>query len=165
MNRPPEYRKEYCMIHLRPATNADLLLMFKWRNHPEVYKGFYSQTSPLNWHEHLGWWATRPSSWITFIICDTKPVGLINIGQLDHWSPELGWLISYDNWGKGYTQEAIKLAFEYLKERGYQYCHTTIKRDNEASNHIAWKLGFSPLGQAREAETWLTKDLNQNCLI
>ena len=152
-------------MYLRPATDSDLLFMFETRNLPQVYQGFYSQKSPLTWHEHLGWWATRPSSWHSFIIeVDNVPVGVINIGQTCHWSPELGWYIHPDYWNKGYVTMAIKLAFEWLKERGFQYCHTTIKWDNDASNHVAWKLGFVSSGQAREGESWLIKDLTQNCL-
>ena len=148
------------MIHLRPAQEADLLFMFKTRNLPEVYQGFYSQKAPLSWHEHLGWWSTRPSSWQSFIIqLDDVPIGVINVGQQDHWSPELGWFLHPDYWGKGYCKEALKIVFEYLKERGYKYCHTTIKWENERSTNLAHRLGFTPMGGAREGEIWLTKDL------
>ena len=152
------------MIKLRPATEADLSLMFKWRNQPEVYQGFYQQTKPLTWGEHRNWWYSRPSSWSTFIILlDDKPIGLINIGQQEHWSPEIGWMIGeVSEWGKGYGKEAIKQAVQYLKDRGYDYCHTTIKMDNERSLNMAWKLGFEAQCGAREGELWLTKNLTLN---
>jgi len=155
------------MITIRPATEADIPLVFAWRNKPEVYQGFYSHKSSLNYFEHLNWWYSRPHSWHMFIIMlDEKPIGLINIGQCEHWSPELGWMIGEtEYWSKGYCQEALKLVFEWLKERGYKHCHTTIKWDNEASGHLAWKLGFVLQGEAREGESWLTKNLTTNYLI
>jgi RimJ/RimL family protein N-acetyltransferase len=155
------------MITLRPATDADLPLMFAWRNNPEVYQGFYQQTKPLTWSEHRNWWYSRPSSWKSFIIqLEEKPIGVINLGQLEHWSPEIGWYVGeVDEWGHGYGKEAVRLAMLYLKERGYEYCHTTIKWDNERSIKIAWKLGFQEQSQAREGEIWLTNNLKQNYLL
>ena len=155
------------MITLRLATDTDLPLMLSWRNQPEVYQGFYQQTEPLGWGEHRNWWHSRPSSWKTFIVLlDKKPVGVINIGQLEHWSPELGWYMGdLEEWGKGYMKQALIEAFKWLKARGYEHCHSTIKMDNERSIHLAWRLGFICLGGAREGELWLTRDLTLNYLI
>jgi RimJ/RimL family protein N-acetyltransferase len=152
------------MISLRTATDADLPLMFKWRNQPEVYEGFYSQKEPLTWGEHRNWWYSRPSSWKTFIVYnDEIPIGVINLGQLEHWSPEIGWYIGeIDEWGKGYGTEAVRQALLWLKEQGYEYCHTTIKWDNNRSIRLAWNLGFESLCAAREGEMWLTNDLKTN---
>ena len=164
------------MITLRPATEADLPLMFKWRNQPEVYEGFYQQTRPLTWGEHHNWWYSRPSSWMTFILermpetkeekGRVKDIGVINIGQMEHWSPELGWYMGdLNEWRKGYMKEALIQVMKFLKERGYEYCHTTIKMDNERSLHLAYRLGFEMLGGAREGEFWLTRNLTNNYLI
>jgi len=155
------------MITLREATSSDLSLMFKWRNDPEIYQGFYQQTEPLQWEEHENWWASRPPSWETSIIMlGEEPIGVVNIGQMEHWSPEIGYYLgSSEYFGKGYMKEALLQTFDYLKERGYDYCHTTIKIENERSSGLAWRLGFTMLGGAREEEVWLTKDLRQTCLI
>ncbi len=158
------------MVKLRSVTEMDLPLIFTARSNPDIYQGFYSQKSPLKWEEHYNWWHSRPSSWKSFIIYlddeSVRPVGLINIGQMEHWSPELGWtLFAVSDWGKGYAKEAVKLAFDYLKSKNYQWCHTTIKMDNERSIHLAWKLGFQVIGGAREGELWLTKELTKDCPI
>ena len=162
------------MITLRPAEDADLPLMFKWRNQPEVYQGFYQQTRPLSWGEHRNWWYSRPSSWMTFIVVlddmhnqiYNRSIGVINIGQMEHWSPELGWYMGdLNEWKKGYMKEALIQAMKWLKERGYEYCHTTIKMDNERSINLAWRLGFEMFGGAREGELWLSKNLTNNYLI
>ena len=155
-------------MYLRPANEADLPLMFAWRNNPDIYQGFYQQKKPLNWEEHLNWWKSRPSSWRSFIILldDFRPIGIINVSQLEHWSPEIGWYIaSVSDWGKGYAKQAIRQTFDWLKEKGYKYCHTTVKMDNDRSIHLAWRLGFIVLGGAREGELWLAKDLTQDCQI
>lgn len=154
------------MVSLRPATEADLPLMFRWRNNPLVYQGFYQQKSPLKWSEHLNWWHSRPHSWKSFIVMLAEyPIGVINIGQTEHWSPEIGWYIGeVEEWGKGYCKEALILAFHWLKERGYEYCHTTIKWDNDRSMKLAWGLGFIEQGTAREGEIWLNKDLKNGFL-
>ena len=150
-------------MKLRPCTDSDLKLVFDWRNIPEVYQGFYTQKSPLKWEEHCKWWYSRPSSWQRFIIeVDGVPVGLMNIGQMEHWSPELGWLISPEYWNKGYATEAVKLTLKYLKELNYEWCHTTIKWDNPTSMKVAWKCGFQSACGAREGEMWLVRNLNTN---
>ena len=159
------------MITLRPATEADLPLMFKWRNQPEVYQGFYQQTRPLTWGEHRNWWYSRPSSWMTLIVTliEERPdhdIGVINIGQMEHWSPELGWYMGdLNEWRKGYMKEALIQAMKFLKERGYEHCHTTIKWENERSLNLAWRLGFISQCGAREGEIWLTNELKNLYLI
>ena len=153
------------MVYLRLATDADLSLMMAWRSNPDIYQGFYTQVSPLKWEEHLKWWKSRNQDWRSFIIVlveknYAREVGVVNIGQLDHWSPEIGYYVgNVTDWGKGIAREALEEAFKWLKERGYKYCHTTIKMDNERSSKLAWGLGFSVVCGAREGELWLTKEL------
>ena len=158
------------MISLRNATDADLPLMMAWRSNPEIYQGMYEQKEPLKWDEHVNWWKSRPSTWKTFIVQTDdewcRPVGLINIGQMEHWSPEIGYLIGcVTDWRKGYMKEALIQAMKWLKEQGYEYCHTTIKIENERSANLAYRLGFEILGGAREGEIWLSRNLMNNYLI
>jgi len=56
------------MIYLRPASDNDIKTYFDLRNIPEVYKGFYTQTRPLEWEEHCKWWYSRNTGWRKFII-------------------------------------------------------------------------------------------------
>lgn len=153
------------MIYLREATESDLPLMMAWRSSPLVYEGFYQQTAPLQWDEHVKWWKSRNSDWRTFIIVHVssyheRPVGVVTIGQLDHWSPEIGYYVGEVSlWGQDIGEEAVGKALNWLKERGYQYCHTTVKMNNNRSVKLLWSLGFTMLGGAREGELWLTKSL------
>lgn len=153
------------MIYLRRANDGDLPIIMAWRNQEKVYEGFYTQTNPLTWEEHTSWWESRNRDWRTFIIelveQDTsRPIGIVNIGQLDHWSPEIGYTIGEIGlWGKGYGKEAVRLGLEWVKTYGKEYAHTTIKNDNKRSIRLIKSLGFRKLGKAREGETWYQKKL------
>ena len=150
---------------LRLITEADLPLILAWRSNPLCYQGFVTQKSPLVWEEHLSWWRGRNQDWRTFLVLVIeddveRPVGLVNIGQLDHWSPELGYTIGEVSlWGKGIGKEAVRLGMEWLKSHGKQYCHTTIRDDNKRSIRLIKSLGFTKLGRAREGESWWHKKI------
>ena len=152
-------------VLLREATRADLPLIMAWRSQPSVFFGFYQQEAPLLWDEHSEWWDGRNKDWRCFIIvlnegCTLRDIGVVNIGQLDHWSPEVGYFIGEVSlWGNGYGTEAVKLAMEWLKERGYKHTHTTVLESNKRSLRLLKSLGFEILGKARKGEVWLTKSL------
>ncbi len=94
------------------------------------------------------------------VILNSRRIGVVTIGQLDHWSPEIGYYIGEKSlWGQGYGCKAVELATEHLKGLGKAYCHTTVKTDNESSLRLLEKLGFEILGAARHGEIWLTKKL------
>lgn len=148
------------MLKLREANDSDIKFYFELRNTPEVYQGFYTQKEPLQWEEHRKWWYSRNQDWRKFIIeLDDAPIGILNIGQLDHWSPEIGYAIHPDYWNRGYGCKAVELATEVIKSYGKAYCHTTVKTDNKSSLRLLEKLGFEVLGKAREGEVWLTLKL------
>ena len=89
-----------------------------------------------------------------------REVGIVTIGQLDHWSPEIGYYIGEVSlWGKGFGKEAVSLALDWLKEHGKEYCHTTIMDDNERSIQLIKSLRFEYLGKAREGESWYQRRL------
>lgn len=153
------------MILLRKSTDSDLPLIMAWRSNPLIFSGFFSQKSPLSWGEHHNWWASRNADWHEFIIelfeCDIlRPIGVVSIGQLDHWSPEIGYFIGNPtDWGKGYGKQAVEFACKWLKKSGKEYAHTTILDNNERSIRLVKSLGFEYLGKAREGESWYQKKL------
>lgn len=88
------------------------------------------------------------------------PIGVVTVGQLDHYEPEIGYYIGEVSlWGKGYGREAVRLGLEYIKEYGRGYCHTTILDSNQRSVKLIKSLGFKRLGKAREGESWYQKKL------
>ena len=130
------------------------------RSIPEVYAGFYSQKKPLELKEHYRWWFSRNQDWRKFIIeIDGIRVGILNIGQLDHWSPEIGYAVHPLYWGKGIGTQAVRLALEYLRKHNKEYCHTTVLKSNERSINLLKRLGFTYLGEARDDEIWMQKRL------
>ncbi len=127
-----------------------------WRSNPLVYAGFYSQKAPLTWDEHDSWWRSRNEDWREYIIdLADRPVGIVTVGNMDHWAPEVGWAIGEVSlWGKGVGKEAVKYALSELVEAGYQYARTTILDNNGRSIRLAKSLGFHKVGSARKGESW-----------
>ena len=126
-----------------------------------VFGGKYTQTKPLTWEEHYIFMTTRGRWWKWFIILvndfkTTRKVGVINFGELENWNPEFNFYIgetSLDN--KTIEQDAMQLAIEWLKDKGYQKLHTTILDTNERWIESVEDLGFVNVGVARKGEsTW-----------
>ena len=91
---------------------------------------------------------------------EERRIGGLTIGQLDHWSPEIGYYIGEKSlWGKGIGKEVVKAAMEWIKEYGRDYTHTTVKDDNERSIRLLTSLGFERLGPARPGESWYQKKI------
>ena len=149
------------MISLRPITEADYPLTMAWRSNPLVYAGFYQQKEPLKWEEHIKWIKSRNRDERNFIIMyDDRPVGGVNVSQLDHWEPEIGYYIGEVSlWGNGIGKEVINLALKYIKEYGRKYCHASVLKSNTRSIGLLKSLGFEESGDAREGEIWLKKKL------
>lgn len=145
-------------IFLRDTTQADKALVMAWRSNAELYQGFYSQKKPLEWQEHSDWWDSRNRDWRQFIIVlqeDThlRDIGVVTIGQLDHWNPEVGYYIGeLTLWGRGYGREAVRLACDWLRGKGYEYVHTTVLKSNFRSIMLLHGLGFEMAGNARAGE-------------
>jgi RimJ/RimL family protein N-acetyltransferase len=149
------------MIELRNATaEADKDFYFKVRNDPKVWPGFYTQRAPLPEAEHMQWWYSRNQDWMKLIIeNDRVPIGILNIANLDHWCPEIGYALLSEYHGRGHGTEAVKMALNWLKSRGYGYSRTTVLKNNERSLKLLKRLGFTILGDARPGEVWLTTTL------
>jgi len=158
------------MIYLRLAHYGDLPLIMAWRSNPLNWHGFFTQKEPLEWKEHLSWYSNRNQGWRELIITlveDSIPrdIGLITIGQLDHWSPEIGVIIGETSlWNKGYGTEAINLALNWLREYSKEHrhvvgSHSTILDNNKPSIKAFKKCGFKYLGKAREGESWYQRQL------
>ena len=145
-------------VYLRPLTEADYPLTMAWRSNPLVYQGFYSQYESLKWEEHILWIRSRNSGWRNFVVMyNDRPVGVVTICQLDHWSPEIGYYIGEVSlWGRGIGKEAVRQGLQYIKNFGRDYCHTTVLNENTRSLKLLKSLGFKKMGEARKGEVWLT---------
>lgn len=153
-------------MYLKEASVSDYPLIMAWRSNPKIYQGFYSQKSPLVWEGHLKWFLSRNQDWRTFlIIYEDRPIGVVNIGQLDHWSPEIGYFIGEVSlWGRGLGTMAVKLGIEWLQNYAKSHLHitcihTTIKDDNIASIKLIKRLGFGRGMGARKGEHYWQREL------
>lgn len=153
-------------MYLREAKYEDLPLMMAWRSNPLVYKGFYTQRKPLTWEEHIRYWETRNKDWHLFIVMyEERPIGIVSIGQTDHWSPEIGYCIGEVSlWGKGLGRDAVNLGIKWLRDYSQTHkhivsIHTTVLKSNERGLRLAQSLGFKILGDARKGEYWLAGKL------
>ena len=155
------------MIFLREYTSADLALIMSWRNSPLIYQGFFSQKEPLSWEEHLSFWRSRNKDAKQFMVVMVedyvmRDVGVVRFAQLDYWSPEIGYMVGETAlWGKGIGKQAVSLGLDWLKEKGYEYVHTTVPDSNERSRKLLYSLGFDYKGKAREGESWYQKSLSR----
>ena len=148
-------------IRFRTWAHSDLPILMAWRSNPLIYSGFYSQNHPLEWKGHLKYHTTRNSDWRTFIIevtedDFTRPVGVLNIGQLDNWKPELGILIGETTlWGRGIGMVALRYAIDWVKSRqnSYQVIGATILDNNKRSIRLFTSMGFVRICKAREGES------------
>lgn len=97
------------------------------------------------------------------MIHDDRPIGVVNIGQLDYWSPEIGYFIGeLSLWGKGLGTQAVQLGINWVQEyaethKHITHIHTTIKDDNKASIKLIKKLGFVKGMEARKGESYWTR--------
>jgi len=161
-------------VLLRETTDSDMELILAWRNNPLIWKGLYTQARenrPLTWEEHNSWWhSPYRTTWKIFIIQIIYPpiddvrwnVGYLNVGQLDHWRPEIAIVVGDTALhGQGIGTEALKLGLQWIKEQGKLKCHTSILKDNLASIHLFEKVGFKRIGEAREGEWEYEIDLKE----
>lgn len=160
------------MIYLRTVNDNDLPLILAWRNNKEIYQGFYQQKGNISWEEHVQWWGSRNNNWFSFMIImveknRARPIGVINIGQTEHHSPEIGYMIGEITlWGTGIGTEAVKKGIEWVKEyykthKHITSVHTTIKDNNIASIKLIKKLGFKKGMKARKGESYWIRQLSR----
>lgn len=154
------------MITIRLATEDDWDFTQLLRN--SSYEGSYQQIEPIPWGVHEKWNANRPTTWRNLIVEHTdketlrrRRVGIITVGQLEHWQPEIGYIVNPTDQGHGFATEAVRLTIQWLRDSGYDHCHTSIKDDNLASIAVIKKNGFTHAGPAREGESWYQLRIHQ----
>lgn len=152
------------IVLLRDMTIQDLELVLAWRNHPDVLKGSYTQhmnnDKAITWNEHYKFWKDKFSqtTWKCFIIQIndghwTRDVGVLQLGQLDCWRPEIGVYVGEVGlWGQGIAKQAIKLGQKWLWENDKHRLSATIIKDNERSIKLFESCGFFRIGEARPNE-------------
>ena len=147
-------------VLLRNSTDSDIWKVLWLRNNPLITQGAYTQgyldKGLIPWREHWDWWHSR-KNWQMFIVQVyengiTREVGVLNISLLDYWSPETAIYLQPGEWGQSIAKEALKLALNWLREKGYRYSRTTILKNNERSIKAFETVGYRKIGEARPEE-------------
>lgn len=80
-------------VRLQPATEADLPMILRWRNHPRV-RGVMFSNHVISPEEHQGWWLSvceDPARQVMIFSVDEVPLGVVNYFDIDpqqrtcHW--------------------------------------------------------------------------------
>ena len=75
-------------------------------------------------------------------------IGSAGMGDNDG-SPEIGYWIARDHWGRGYATEAAKGVIEVARMIGYRRLTAGHFVDNPNSGKVLRKVGFRPTGKVR----------------
>lgn len=75
-------------------------------------------------------------------------VGQIIFHPYDADSYELGWIIARSRWGRGLATAVTNALIQRCRESGVKYCVIECVPEQDATIHIAKKLGFQYDGQA-----------------
>lgn len=126
-------------LRFRPVRIEDLELILAWRSNPEIYTHFRDQQGPLDWSEHLLWFASRSDERFDYVIeYHGRRIGSVFLTE----DRETGVYIGEQMlWGRGIG----KLAVNWLCERhgGDQSLFATIHEENERSKDLFRSCGFS----------------------
>lgn len=134
------------MIKLRPASEKDCRLIWKWANDPDVRAVSFSQEA-IVYENHIKWFETRlnnPNCY--FYIAEDSNQESIGQIRFELKSHEAHISISLDHKfrGRGQGSEIIALASKtFLGSTDAQIIHAYIKKDNTASLAAFKKAGFT----------------------
>jgi len=137
--------KQDVHVGLRPMSEADLLLVLGWRNHPQVRDHMFLQHE-INFDEHLCWFNTASvdeSRRLLIFEVDSVPLGYVNfsLGDLDEavW----GFYIAPDA-PKGTGRLLGKTALDYVfGPLGIKCLWGNVLSTNVASQNFHIRLGFT----------------------
>ena len=135
------------IVKLLKDSVIEPLLVMAWRSNPLVYQGLLKQTAPLQWENHIDWWR-KDRAWEHWLIVYgegiyERPVGQVNVVNLDTDCPEIGYFIGeIPLWGKGIATDAVSDVIDWCKEHGYKKICADVRQDNPASVKLLKKLGF-----------------------
>ncbi len=156
MNDVPVLETE--RLRLRLPTEADFEGLLTLMSDPVATAYIGGVMSPPHvWRSLctiLGHWRLRGYG---FFSVEEKATGAW-VGRVGPWfpygwvSPEVGWSITRDHWGKGYGPEAAAASLDYVFDQlGWDRVIHLIHADNANSQAVARKLGSVDTGEDAEA--------------
>lgn len=140
---------------LKPLEEADLNIVFKWRNSNRIKQYMYTDHT-ITWEEHRKWFIKVKQDETTKIFLlhfHNQPLGLVNFKQIDlnnsrcYW----GFYIGEENAPKGAGTIMGLLALDHIfYEVGLQKVCAEVIETNERSYFYHQKLGFETEGKFKE---------------
>ena len=82
--------------------------------------------------------------WAIVLKENNETLGNISVNTVvkKHNYCDVGYVIRYDYWGKGYASEALKAVSDYLLDSGYYLVECTCNELNKQSSRVMEKSGF-----------------------
>lgn len=150
-------------IHLRALEPADVELLYQWENDTAVW-GVSQTLLPFSRHvlqrfiaeQRQDIYTTRQARFVIETLADPRPVGLIDLFDLDPANARAGvGILVYgaENQRKGYAEEALRIVCRYgAGVLGLHQLYADIGASNAASRALFEKCGFRECGKKQD---WL----------
>ncbi len=118
---------------------GEVILVWKWRNHPEIRKWMYNR-GKFDIDQHLKFLESLKESsnhkyWL--VIRSSNPLGVISIKNINENVGELGYYIAYKYHGQNYSIEFLYYSLRFIfEEFGIQKLNAYIRADNRVANNL-----------------------------
>ena len=91
---------------------------------------------------------SKYEKWVITLKDNNVPIGNISVNGIEkkHNYCNVGYVIMYDYWGKGYASEALKVVSDYLLDSGYYLVECSCNELNKQSSRVMEKAGFKKDG-------------------
>ena len=104
---------------------------------------------------------SKYEKWVITLKDNNIPIGNISVNGIEkkHNYCNVGYVIMYDYWGKGYASEALKVVSDYLLDSGYYLVECSCNELNKQSSRVMEKAGMKLIG-IKEKEVELSDGLH-----
>ncbi len=130
------------IVELRPAAEADMELLWLWRNDPHT-RAQSRNTDSISWKSHVRW-VTRalvdPSRKILIGERDGTPLGNVGFHQVNG-ETEVSIVVAPAERGNGVGRSMLSAACAEMPGNVY----AAVRIGNEASRHLFESCGFTPV--------------------
>lgn len=135
-------------LRLRPATESDARLIWRWANDPGARAASFAQ-EPIPWDNHVAWFQKkiRDSNCHLWIAELTEPIGQI---RFDIEGDESVLSVSLDSRFRGKNLGTLLVAAavrKFLAETGVDLIHAHVRPENNASARLFEKADFRRAGE------------------
>lgn len=91
---------------------------------------------------------SKYEKWVIVLKENNIPIGNISVNGIERKNNycNVGYVIMFDYWGKGYASEALKAVSDYLLDSGYYLVECSCNELNKQSTRVMEKAGFKKDG-------------------